>query len=225
MEKRKPNFGGLSRCLLSVIWKERNKIIFEDAVFFLDKLKSFCAHLAWLIWSERLLSKIRTCIGRGEVLSSNPSMDSLLHVNKVISCQKKKKSFCNYLFYWACVYSGLDLSLAGCISHYLWFALRVGKIFVSPCFFAAFLLWPFSLVYILYTFWLIYLWSLSIKKLKSHNVRFMQTTQLSKYRYGLKFYISIVQVNLRVPIPLYNTNNTPIWTTWNRFCASNWTLS
>ena len=53
-------------CLLWVIWKERNKIIFEDVGFSFDGGKS---------------------------------------------------SFCNSLFSWACVYLGLDISLAGCISH------------------------------------------------------------------------------------------------------------
>ena len=35
-------------CLLWVIWKERNKIIFEDVAFSLDRVKSsFCNSFFW----------------------------------------------------------------------------------------------------------------------------------------------------------------------------------
>ena len=36
-------------CLLWAIWKERNKIVFEDALFSLDRLKSFFLHSKFLV--------------------------------------------------------------------------------------------------------------------------------------------------------------------------------
>ena len=87
-------------CLLWVIWKERNKIIFEDVAFSLDRVKSF---------------------------------------------------FCNSLFSWACVYLGLDLSLAGCISRSFLSFLRDGK-YLFVVFALSFHCFSgFCLVYFLYT--------------------------------------------------------------------------
>lgn len=94
-------------CLLWVIRKERNKIVFEVVVFSLDRLKSF-------------FSTLSLCLG-----------------------------MCS---------PGLDLSLAGCILHSFWFALRAVSFLVALV--SIFASWPLLALYTSY----IHLWWIHLVK-------------------------------------------------------------